>query len=650
VLEPNQIFAGRYRIVRHLADGGMGVIFEAEHLATEAHVALKLLWPHVMQVASARQRFELEAKVAARVNSEHIVRVLDAGFDPQTRAAYLVMELLLGSTLAASVKSHGAMSPALTVTLMRQVARGLDAAHGYRNAAGVLQPIVHRDLKPDNLFLCARPEGLPLLKILDFGIAKVLKETANVSQDVRGTPAYMAYEQVTGEALSPQTDIWALGLITFYALTGRAYWPSANQATAGMEALFAEILTLPLPRASDRIRDDGLDIKLPRAFDAWLLGCIARKPSQRFASAGEAIDALELVLRAPTSPEAVPAEAKRFTELAYATTAVLQGGPAWPIASHSVAGVASERSHLGGSPRQVALVSVVIFALTLVGLAWHFAQSDPNRPPLATSTDVESPALPGAGSAVAPLEPDVQPEPPAPSLVPPELPERADAGDASAARVERDAGLSEPRIAPYVEPPPEPPRPVASARTPVWREPVAASPARPRPPPSRVSPAPRAPDVEPQPEPPTPAPEPPLRAPAPEPPETPPVIPREPPVQPPVQPEPDPPQPPAPPPDEPLPDDPPPDEPPPDEPPAPPPDEPLPDDPPPDEPSPDEPPAPAPDDPAPDEPPADEPPPDEPPPDEPPPDEPAPDEPDEPADEPCTFDPYTGRCTAPPPG
>ena len=81
VLEPNQIFAGRYRIVRHLAEGGMGVIFEAEHLTTEAHVALKLLWPHVMHVASARQRFELEAKVAARVNSEHIVRVLDAGFD-----------------------------------------------------------------------------------------------------------------------------------------------------------------------------------------------------------------------------------------------------------------------------------------------------------------------------------------------------------------------------------------------------------------------------------------------------------------------------------------------------------------------------------------------------------------------------------------
>src|SRR5262245_63234801 len=144
----------------------MGVIFEAEHLATEARVALKVLWPHVMQEEAARRCFELEARVAARVNSEHIVRVLDAGFDPRTRAPFLAMELLVGNTLAATVKRRGPMSPALTVALMRQVARGLDAAHGYRSPAGVLQPIVHRDIKPENLFLCARREPVPLVKIL----------------------------------------------------------------------------------------------------------------------------------------------------------------------------------------------------------------------------------------------------------------------------------------------------------------------------------------------------------------------------------------------------------------------------------------------------------------------------------------------------
>ena len=147
------MFAGRYRIVRHLADGGMGAVFEAEHVGTEARVALKLLWPHVVQVAAARKRFELEAKVAARVNSEHIVKVLDAGVDPESRSPYLVMELLTGSTLAARVSREGPLPPSTAVTLMRQVARGLDAAHGYTSPEGAPQPIVHRDLKPENVFL-----------------------------------------------------------------------------------------------------------------------------------------------------------------------------------------------------------------------------------------------------------------------------------------------------------------------------------------------------------------------------------------------------------------------------------------------------------------------------------------------------------------
>jgi eukaryotic-like serine/threonine-protein kinase len=296
VLLPNQIVASRYRVVRHIADGGMGAVYEAEHLATEARVALKLLLPQMMLVANARRRFELEARVAARVNSEHIVKVFDAGVDPGTGSPYLAMELLAGETLAMRVRDAGRLDAKTVIEILRQVARGLDAAHGYRTTEGAAQPIVHRDLKPENLFLVRRGDGSLLVKILDFGIAKVLSESTEVSQQVRGTPLYMAFEQAAGEAVSPQTDIWAFGLVAFFALTGRRYWPAASKATGGTEALFAEILTLPLPRPSQRVRDEGLDLFLPTAFDRWLLTCIERTPSRRYGSAGLAVDALERAL------------------------------------------------------------------------------------------------------------------------------------------------------------------------------------------------------------------------------------------------------------------------------------------------------------------------------------------------------------------
>lgn len=293
MLQPHHIVAGRYRIVRHLADGGMGAVYEAEHVATEARVALKLLLPQMLHVAAARRRFELEARVSARVDSEHIVRVFDAGVDEATRSPYLAMELLAGETLAARVRRNGALPLPSAIEILRQLARGLDAAHGYRTAEGIPQPIVHRDLKPENVFLARRADGTPLVKIVDFGIAKVVSESTAVSRDVRGTPLYMAYEQVAGEAVSPQTDIWALGLLTYFLLTARSYWPAANKATPSTEALFAQILTLPLPLPSERLRDDGITLDVSAAFDAWLLTCLERDPTRRFGSAGVAVAALE---------------------------------------------------------------------------------------------------------------------------------------------------------------------------------------------------------------------------------------------------------------------------------------------------------------------------------------------------------------------
>ncbi len=296
MLEPGQIFANRYRVLRQLAEGGMGAIFEAEHTATERKVALKLLFPHIMSVASARQKFELEARISARVNSPYIVEVLDAGYDEASKSPFLVMELLNGQTVADHVEQRGPLSPDEALPLLEQLADGLDAAHGYCEASGKPKPIVHRDLKPENIFM-AREHGQHMVKILDFGIAKVLGETSNVSQEVRGTPMYMAVEQITAGVLSPQTDVWALGLIAYYMFTGKPYWKAANNESANIQSLFAEILSLPIDAPSLRVRETDVKVALPPAFDAWLLKCIDRMPSRRFESAGLAVEELARAYR-----------------------------------------------------------------------------------------------------------------------------------------------------------------------------------------------------------------------------------------------------------------------------------------------------------------------------------------------------------------
>ena len=436
MLRPQQIFAGRYRVIRHLADGGMGAVYEAEHTATEAHVALKLLWPHIVQLASARQRFELEARVAARINDDHIVKVFDAGFDPDSQAPFLVMELLNGRTLAALVELEGRLTAAATIALMRQVAEGLDAAHGYRDADGELRPIVHRDLKPENLFVTHRSDGVPWVKILDFGIAKVLGDATAVSREVRGTPLYMAYEQAAGEPVSPQTDVWAFGLITYFLLTGRRYWPAANRRDASLPALFAEILSLPLQAPSERLRQDGIQLELPRAFDAWLLRCLDRDPARRYASAGQALAALQHALdgvapvRRPDVelPEpASPALAGRaIRALAPMATATYSPAPASPLlgASQSVPAVASERPRPASRWHRRSAALAGLAALALFGIAalfaWAWQATDSDLPlgetPQVASAERPAPRLLPEPSLPAP---PVQQPVPAPATAPP---------------------------------------------------------------------------------------------------------------------------------------------------------------------------------------------------------------------------------------
>ncbi|HEY4105633.1 MAG TPA: serine/threonine-protein kinase [Polyangiaceae bacterium] len=293
LLLPGQIFAGRYRVESFLARGGFGAVYVAEQIETELRVALKVLFPHVIQASKdAAEKFKLEARVAGRVGSEQIVKVFDAGVDEATGMPFLAMELLQGENLEALVQRVGPLSGERVVSYLRQLASALDKSHDYRDREGVKRPIVHRDLKPENLFLCQRQSADPILKVLDFGIAKVLGESVQVSREVKGTPLFMAFEQASAGEITPQTDIWAFGLIAFFLLTGRHYWRSANAAEASISQLFGEILALPIEPPSLRCTELRIGVALPPAFDAWFLRVVNRTPSERFASAGECARAL----------------------------------------------------------------------------------------------------------------------------------------------------------------------------------------------------------------------------------------------------------------------------------------------------------------------------------------------------------------------
>jgi serine/threonine-protein kinase len=290
------VFAGDFEIVEPLAQGGMGAVYVARQISTGKRRALKIMQPDLVADAKARERFTLEARIASRIESEHVVEVVAAGIDDRTGTPWLAMELLEGQDLASLVRTRGRLPPAEVLDVFRQLGHALAAAHR--------QGIVHRDIKPENVFIARskRVDAPQLVKVLDFGIAKLTQErqlggshrTAAV-----GTPLWMAPEQADStQTPTPGADVWALGLMAFHALTGRYYWRSANEAEPRIPALFAEILTSPLEPASSRAASIGAGGLLPPAFDGWFGLCVSRDPKARFRDAAPAIAALEPVLSA----------------------------------------------------------------------------------------------------------------------------------------------------------------------------------------------------------------------------------------------------------------------------------------------------------------------------------------------------------------
>ena len=290
-LAEDSVFAGRYRINRFIAAGAMGSVYEVTHIETERRRALKVLHPEIVANEDLRARFRQEAKVTAAIESDFLVDVYDAGIDETTGLPFLVMEMLRGEELSDRIARVGAFDPTDALVYLHQLSLALDKT---KKAS-----IVHRDLKPENIFLTEREDGRPHLKVLDFGIAKIVAEgTQHKATRNLGTPVFMAPEQFRpGAGVTPATDIFALGMISFKLLVGSDYWLDETEGNPNVFEFVPK--ALKGPQESARARAERRGVPLPEAFDPWFAKMTAFLPTDRFDKASEAIEALAVALDIP---------------------------------------------------------------------------------------------------------------------------------------------------------------------------------------------------------------------------------------------------------------------------------------------------------------------------------------------------------------
>jgi Ca-activated chloride channel homolog len=329
-LEAGAVFGGDFTIVRPLRVGGMGAVYVAEQRSTGAKRALKLMQRELVKDPGLRERFEQEARVGASIESDHVVQVVAAGIDVATDVPWIAMELLEGMPLDDYLKAKGARPAGEVRFLLEQFCHAIAAAHD--------KGIIHRDLKPANVFLCTpRIVGLSyVVKVLDFGIAKVLAEAKTARTAAVGTPLYMAPEQYEAGRVTPATDVWALGLIAFELLTGKSYWKGASDNPTPASIMYETCLG-ELSPASQRGGE------MPPGFDEWFGKCVDRKPENRFVDARAAMEALAPILGASTPPTdpLIPSTSTRVAQTKPMTLAMTKDATA--IAPAPLAASGSER-------------------------------------------------------------------------------------------------------------------------------------------------------------------------------------------------------------------------------------------------------------------------------------------------------------------
>ena len=261
------VIASKYRLDKVAGEGGMGVVYAAEHLVLKQRVAVKILLPDALASEATVERFAREARAAAKIDSEHVARVLDAG-TTASGSPFLVMEYLEGCDLEELLALQKALPVPEVVDYVVQALSGLAHAHA--------ASIVHRDLKPANLFLACRPDGSNVIKVLDFGISKTTRgkpeDKKLTGQHVLGSPVYMSPEQLRNAAdIDARADIWSVGIVAYELLAGVPPFDGD-----GVGEIFAAILEKePIPLVEK-------NPKIPREVSDIVARCLRRSPSERW--------------------------------------------------------------------------------------------------------------------------------------------------------------------------------------------------------------------------------------------------------------------------------------------------------------------------------------------------------------------------------
>jgi len=282
-LSPGQVISGTLRLVRRIAEGGMGSVWLAEHLVLGRHVAVKFMSRQWAAVPQARTRFLREARITARIESPHVVSVLDCRLD-EADEPYLVLELLAGENLDQHVHRKGPVSIYVLEEIVDQLCGALGATHR--------SGFIHRDLKPENVFLVEGPKTF--VKLLDYGVAKPTHPSncLDVDRLPAGTPQYMSPEHMfEPETTDERSDLFALAAVAYFAITGRSPF-----AASSIEELYFAIEDAKFERPS------AVRPELPHALDAWFEKALARDRKHRFQTAHEMRDAFHEAVRTSLLP------------------------------------------------------------------------------------------------------------------------------------------------------------------------------------------------------------------------------------------------------------------------------------------------------------------------------------------------------------
>jgi eukaryotic-like serine/threonine-protein kinase len=402
---------GQYRIVRKIGAGGMGSVYECEHVLLGRRAAIKTLLPLLSVQEEVVDRFFNEARATSAIADPGVVQVFDFGYHVDG-TAYIVMELLEGESLADRLDRVGRLAPDVALRMARQLASALAAAHA--------QGIVHRDLKPENVFLIRDAEAHDgeRAKLLDFGVCKLAHEgRATQSGVMLGTPVYMAPEQCRGAGgVDHRSDIYGLGCVLFHMLTGRV--PFDGEGTG--ELIVAHLQHEP-PAPS------ALLPTLPAAADRLIERCLAKDPRDRFQDMGELLAAiaelLPMVEQAPvaTGDAATAAAVKaaatplqvgfrsRFDANALPATARLRlgiGGGKVPTTLHTASGQSVWPPPSRGGARTVVAViaAAAVAAVAITGL-WLARGVEADAAPVSAA----APPMAAVEPAPAAVEPTVEP-------------------------------------------------------------------------------------------------------------------------------------------------------------------------------------------------------------------------------------------------